>query len=97
MAIEIYTFEIECLESGQKKAYGDSFYSYKVTSDLSEEIVKLFCMNVLKKSYIAGGMPAWAVGKLLKFVKITNNNKGKDIFKREKETYSYRVKKEYTG
>lgn len=97
MVIKTYIFEVECIESGQRRAYGDSFYSYKVTSDLLEKKVKLFCMNILKRSYKEENMPNWASGKLLEFKKVTNNNEKGSILKREKETYLYKVKKEYTG
>jgi hypothetical protein len=92
-----YYFDIECIESGQRAAYGDSFYSYLITSDLPENEVMAFCMHVLKRSYIKDKMPDPFCGQLLEFVKITENNKGKTFFdKREKETYSYKVRCEYT-
>jgi len=93
-----YVFEVETLEAGQKKSYGDSYYSYNITSDRPEREVKLFCMNVLNESYILSEMPNPFAGKLLEFKKITNNNKDKPFFeKQECETYSYKLSNEYTG
>lgn len=93
-----YLFKVEVLESGQRGKYQDSFYSYKIVSDLPEHIVKSFCMNVLRKSYPAKDMPNPFAGKLLEFKKVTDNNKDRsrdeDIMP---ETYSYKTQELYTG
>lgn len=36
--------------SGQKEAYGDSYYEYDVTSELPEEEVEKFCSEKLSKA-----------------------------------------------
>lgn len=93
-----YLFEVNTIEAGQRKSYGDSFYHYEVTSNLNEYQVKLFCTKFLKPSYEKKDMPDPFSGELLEFSKITNNNEGKNIFdKREKESYRYKVRTEYTG
>ena len=93
-----FLFEVETVESGQRRSYGDSYYSYNVTSDRPEREVKSFCMNVLNKSFNPAEMPNPFAGKLLEFKKITDNNKDKSLFdKKECETYSYKLSNEYTG
>jgi len=93
-----YIFEVEVLEAGQRKSYGDSYYSYSVSSERPEREVKLFCMNVLNRSFIPSEMPNPFAGKLLEFKKITDNNKDKSFMdKREVEIYSYKLSNEYTG
>lgn len=93
-----YKFNVETIESGQRKSYGDSFYTYKVTSTEPEWVVKTFCTKVLKPSFEKKDMPDPFYGELLEFKKITNNNEGKSFTdKKEPETYSYKVRTEYTG
>jgi len=69
MTLKKYSFDVETLESGQRQRYGDSFYSYKITSDLPESMVKSFAMNVLRKSYKSDEMPNPFCGKLISFEK----------------------------
>jgi len=93
-----YKFNVETIEAGQRKSYGDSYYTYKVISTENEWDVKNFCMSVLKKSYEKKDMPDPFSGELLEFNKITNNNEGKSFLdSREEETYSYKVRTMYTG
>lgn len=84
-----YNFEVDIKESGQRKSYGDSYYTYEVTSDRHEHEVKNFCTNVLKKSYEHKNMPDPFAGRILEFKKISSDG--------ERNTYSYKVKTEYTG
>ena len=84
-----YNFDVKCLESGQRKSYGDSYYSYEVTSSQYENVVKSFCMNVLDKAYKFEDMPHPFAGKLLEFKVISESGDNK--------TYSYKLSKEYTG
>lgn len=93
--ISNYNFKVDAKESGQRQSYGDSYYTYEVTSDRHEHDVKNFCTNVLMKSYDPKDMPDPFSGRLLEFRKITDNNK--DSYGKEEETYIYRVKTEYTG
>ena len=86
---KIYQFEVETIEGGQRGSYQDSFYSYKIKSDLPEHMVKSFCMNVLKKSYETKDMPNAFAGKLLKFQKVTTPEG--EVF------YDYRTTELYTG
>lgn len=96
--MQTYKFDVETIESGQRRPYEDSYYSYKVISNEPEYIVKTFCMKVLKSSYKKEDMPNPFAGELLEFKKITNNNEGRDYLDEIKpETYSYKVKTEYTG
>ena len=96
--MKTYQFNVETVEAGQRKSYGDSYYAYKVTSSEQEWDVKNFCMKVLKPSYEKKEMPNPFAGELLEFKRITNNNEGKSFIARRKpETYSYKVRTEYTG
>lgn len=93
-----YVFKVKCLEAGQRRSYGDSYYSYEVVSDREEREVKEFCMNALRKSYESKDMPNPFAGKLLEFKRVTDNNSGKSFLdKRVEETYSYKLSTEYTG
>ena len=92
-----YNYEVETLEAGQRNAYGDSYYSYKVTSKRPEHEVRLFCMTILKKSHELKDLPNPFAGKLLEFKKLTDNNKSKSFLVENEETYSYKLKTEYTG
>ena len=88
-----YKFEVKQFESGQRRKYGDSYYTYEVTSDRPEYEVKKFCMCVLKQSYLKGDMVDPFCGELLEFTNITNNNEGKSILNnRVEDTYSYKVR-----
>lgn len=92
-----YKFDVKVLEAGQRRAYADSYYTYIVTSDRSEDIVKKFCMNVLKKSYSKKNMSTLFDPELREFERITNNNEGRAIGeKRRPETYRYQVRELYT-
>ena len=88
-----YSFQVETIEAGQRKSYGDSFYAYKVTSSQPKYVVEAFCTNVLKRSYKKEDMPSPFDGELLEF-KTLNDLAGssKGIV-----TYSYKVRTEYTG
>ena len=93
-----YNFSVESLESGQRKAYGDSYYSYKVTSNRNESDIKAFCTKVLRPSYPKSEMPDPFAGELLEFKRLTDNNKDRTIYdERKDETYSYKLRTEYTG
>jgi hypothetical protein len=93
-----WNFNVETIEAGQRHSYGDSYYAYKITSTESEWNIKKFCMCVLEPSYEKKDMPNPFAGELLEFKKITNNNEGKSFLDAiESETYSYKVKTEYTG
>ncbi len=93
-----YNFDVETIEAGQRGPYQDSYYSYKVTSKEAEYTIKSFCTKVLQPSYPKAEMPDPFVGELLEFKKITNNNEGKSwMDEKEPETYSYKVRNEYTG
>jgi len=91
-----FTFEVKCLEAGQRAAYQDSFYSYEVTSERPEDEVKSFCMHVLRKSYKKSEMPNPFAGELLEFRNLTNN-KATTPYQLCKNTYLYRTRSEYTG
>lgn len=96
--MKTYKFDVKTIEAGQRQSYGDSFYAYEVSSIEQEWDVKNFCMKVLKPSYEKKDMPNPFAGQLLEFKKITNNNEGKSFLDaREVETYSYKVRTEYTG
>lgn len=96
--MKTYQFNVETIEAGQRQSYGDSYYVYKVTSNEQEWDIKNFCMKVLKPSYEKKDMPNPFAGELLEFKKITNNNEGKSFLDaKESETYSYKVRTEYTG
>lgn len=86
---KIYQFEVEIIEAGQRGPYQDSFYAYKVKSDLPEHIIRSFCMNVLKKSYEKKDMPNPFAGQLLRFEKV--------ITKEGEVYYDYRTTELYTG
>lgn len=90
-----YVFDVEVKESGQRRSYGDSYYSYFVTSKHEPWMVKSFCMKVLKQSYPKADMPTPFSGELLLFKKITNNNE--TLLGGKEETYEYKVRCEYTG
>lgn len=94
-----HTFEINVIEAGQRGAYQDSYYHYEVTSTQPEFLVKSYCMNVLKKSYIRVEMPNAFAGELLVFEKITDNKHPDNILdaKTTGDTYRYKVKCLYTG
>jgi hypothetical protein len=93
-----FNFKVETKQAGQKRKYGDSFYHYEVISIHPEHQVNEFCTNVLMKSYKKKDMPNPFAGELLEFKKITDNNKDKGFFDdRKEETYSYKVRCEYTG
>ena len=91
-----YTFDVETIEAGQRGAYGDSYYHYKVTSKLGIDLVKRFCTKVLRPSYPKSEMPNPFSGELLKFEKITDNNKG-EFLGSKPETYEYKSTSMYTG
>lgn len=91
-----FTFEVETIEAGQRRSYGDSHYHYRVTSKLSEDMVKRFCTKVLRPSYTKAEMPSPFSGELIKFEKITDNNKG-DFLGNKAETYEYKSTSIYTG
>lgn len=98
MGKSIYQFEVEVIESGQRRSYGDSFYTYEVTSKRPEREVKNFCTKVLKPSFEKLEMPDPFAGELLEFKKITDNNNGKSFLDPDEiEAYSYKVRCEYTG
>ena len=44
------TFEVETIESGQRRRYGDSYFHYKVTSTQDADTVKRYCTKVLRPS-----------------------------------------------
>lgn len=93
-----YQFKVKTIECGQRRSYGDSYYTYEVESDRSVNEVRAFCMNVLKPSYEKKDMPNPFAGELLEFKKITNNNKDKAPFENDDpEIYRYSVKCMYTG
>ena len=50
---EEYNFKVECLEAGQRRPYGDSYFHYVVESDNSEFVVKQFCTKVLQYAPIS--------------------------------------------
>lgn len=93
-----YIFKVKVLEAGQKRRYGDSYYSYEVTSNRDESEVKSFCMNVLRKSYEREKMPHPFAGELREFTKITKNTpEDADFFsERLEETYLYKVQEQFT-
>ena len=92
-----YQFKVKTIECGQRRSYGDSYYTYEVESYRSEQTVKAFCMNVLKPSYEKKDMPNPFAGELLEFKKITNSNKDKAPFENDDpEIYRYSVKCMYT-
>lgn len=43
-------FQVEQTHGGQKKAYGDTFYEYTVTSDKDTKEVEQFCRDKLHKA-----------------------------------------------
>lgn len=93
-----YSFDVECVEAGQRRKYGDSFYSFKVTSTMIEKDVKTFCMGILNPSYEPKDMPNPFAGRLLEFKKLTDNNKDRNFLDDTlPEEYSYKIKCEYTG
>ena len=90
-----YIFEVETIEAGQRRSYGDSYYHFKVTSKHPQDVVKGFCMGALRPSYKAEDMPNPFAGKLIMFEKITNNNKS--FLDGNEETYEYKMESQYTG
>jgi hypothetical protein len=98
-----YSFQVETIEAGQRKSYGNSFYTYEVTSKEPFYVVKAFCVNILKRSYLKKDMPDPFVGKLIAFKAISETSKplseGVNDYSRNEGgvTYSYKVSMEYTG
>lgn len=45
-----YKFEVTTIQAGQVRRYGDSKYIYEIVSNLPENIVKCFCINILKSN-----------------------------------------------
>ena len=90
-----YTFEVETIEAGQRQAYGDSYYHFKVTSRHPMDVVKGFCMGALRPSYKKEDMPNPFAGELKLFKKITNNNES--FLDNNEETYEYKMESTYTG
>lgn len=43
-----YNFDVEIVRYGQARKYADSIYEYIIKSHLDENLVKLFCIHVLK-------------------------------------------------
>ena len=41
-------FEVETIEAGQRRKYGDSYYHYVVKSEISPHIIKKYCLHVLQ-------------------------------------------------
>ena len=92
-----YTFNVTTLQAGQLRKYGDSFYTYEVSSSLNEHTVKNFCMNVLQHAFEKEDMPNAFAGEVLEFKKLTENNKGKKWNEpMVDEIYSYKVRSLYT-
>ncbi len=52
MSKRIFNFEVETIESGQRKAYGDSYYHFiienKSPTDYHEHVILQFCTGSLK-------------------------------------------------
>tara|TARA_Y100001963_G_C6766669_1_gene442667 strand:+ start:1449 stop:1742 length:294 start_codon:yes stop_codon:yes gene_type:complete len=93
-----YLFKVETIEAGQRRSYGDSFYTYKVESNRPEFEVRIFCTKFLKTSYPKNEMPDPFAGEMLEFKKLTDNNKTWKLGEELKtETYSYKVRTEFTG
>ena len=42
-----YKFKVACLQAGQQRRYGDSYYEFEVETDEGEAMAKRFCTNVL--------------------------------------------------
>ncbi len=42
-----YKFNVTCLQAGQQRRYGDSYYEYEVETGEGEAMAKMFCTNVL--------------------------------------------------
>lgn len=42
-----YKFKVTCLQAGQQRRYGDSYYEFEVETDEGEAMAKRFCTNVL--------------------------------------------------
>jgi NADH:ubiquinone oxidoreductase subunit D len=49
-----YKFDVEVLESGQRRAYGDSYFRYRIVNnsevDYSDHVIKSFCTGFLRVS-----------------------------------------------
>lgn len=82
-----YTFEVEVIESGQRKRYGDSYYTYKITSDLPEQIVRQFAKNVLRKSYLPIDMPSPFSTEFISF-ELESDGKSNVYIYKSKELYT---------
>lgn len=95
MGNAIYNFEVEIVEAGQRRSYGDSYYHYKVTSKQPEHTVKDFCMKVLRPSHKKEDMPNPFAGELKLFKKTTSNNES--FLDGKEETYEYKTESLYTG
>jgi hypothetical protein len=91
-----YSFKVETIEAGQRKSYGDSFYTYKVTSKGSVQNIRDFCMGVLKKCCEKKDMITPFDGELLEF-KTLSDVKSDYMPNKEPITCSYKVKMMYTG
>lgn len=54
-------FEIETIEAGQRRKYGDSYFHFIVTnkSDINyaDFLMKSFCMSFVRKSFLPDEMP----------------------------------------
>jgi hypothetical protein len=92
----LYQFQVETIECGQRKPYGDSFYTYKVTSTESPDTVKNFCMNVLQKSFEPSKMPDAFAGKLLSFCQI-EGPEYKSYGEKQERVFEYKATSLYTG
>ena len=84
-----YHFEVTTLAYGQPRAYADSFYHFKIedksAEPQSEEQVKKFCIEKLRKGCSKSEMPHPFAGEILRFTQTA-----------ERE-WEYRVRELYTG
>jgi len=51
---KLYQFEVKTLESGQRRAYGDSYYHFIIENksdiDYHESVIRDFCTGFLRKA-----------------------------------------------
>lgn len=46
--IRDYRFKVTCLQAGQPRPYADSYYSFEIETDVSEQETRRFCTAFLR-------------------------------------------------
>lgn len=74
MDITTYIFDVECLEAGQRRRYGDSYYHYIITNKCKIEyddcVIKNFCTGFIKHAVEPAEMENAFAPKITSFKKI---------------------------